>query len=173
MVSLQNSGSQTSNGTSTLPHSWACFLICSPRQQRHTFSLNLDIIKAPLFPPTNLQSSPGLKPNPFCHSKVTKACPSISLDTPTACPPGSASHPLSPSQRLHCFVSPFPLLIISLSHLTQSFQLTFKCALILLLYKQNEIHTPYQLHLTSELLSLVVQFFLKTLQTENLQHQVL
>lgn len=78
----------------------------SPRYHVITFFKFRHHQSSLIFPPTNLQSFPGLTSNPSYHSKITKACLSIPLQTLSACPPSSAFHTLSPSQRPPCSMIP-------------------------------------------------------------------
>lgn len=106
----------------------------SPRYHVITFFKFRHHQSSLIFPPTNLQSFPGPASNPSYHSKITKACLSIPLQTLKACPPKlCVPHSLSFSKTSLLYDS-FSFHIISLSHLTQSSELIFKHVLILLAY---------------------------------------
>lgn len=166
LVLLQNSETQTSDETQH------CFihelLSYSLIHQGHTnFFSKLDIIKLPYLSTNKSTKSPWVCIQSLLSQYSYKSLsfnppgfPKCLSPTPMLC-----ILPPPPSQRLHCFVIPFSFLIIILSHLTRSFQLIVKC--VEYCSFKNEMKHSFQLHLTSELLSLVVQFFLKTLHTCN------
>lgn len=97
---------------------WMCFffwfiVLTSNGPFQYTQLQHLISLKSlsPLFSPSSQATlrKVWLTSNPFCHSKITKACLSIPPETPNARHPGPPSHRLTPS-LLKDFIALWPFL---------------------------------------------------------------